>query len=105
LVAFQLRHVLRDHSGQEAALLQALGSSSSKKRVTIVRPTNLTDDAPTGDELVSFEDTDRCPTIQTSRADLAEWIANEICGETPKLPNGGAANVTGRPLKKQVVLL
>jgi hypothetical protein len=95
LVAFHLRHVLRDHSGQEAALLHTLGSH----RVTIVRATSLTDEAPTG-ELLLFGDMDRCPTIKTNRADLADWIANEICGVTPKFPNGGAANVTSRPSKK-----
>ena len=86
LISFHLRHVLKDHTGQEAAFF------SLRNRTTVVRATALTDDAPTG-KLVYFGDMEKSPTIKTDRADLAAWIVEEICGGT-KPVGGRVVNVT-----------
>ena len=88
LISFHLRHVLKDHTGQETAFEQL------KDRAIVVRPTSLTSDAPTG-KLVEFGDTVKGPSIQTDRADLAEWVAEAIAsGKDPCV-----VNLTG--VKKQ----
>jgi NADPH:quinone reductase-like Zn-dependent oxidoreductase len=92
LITHHLRHVLADHTGQEEAF-----ATMTQSRVTIFRPTALTDNQATG-KMVTFDDNVKCPTIKTDRADLAEWIGNEICGD-PILPKGGCVNVTS--VKKQ----
>jgi len=68
----RLRHTLRDHTGQEEALLQAIPT-----RTMILRPTSLTDDASI-DHLVYFDETERPPSRTTSRNKLAQWIARAI---------------------------
>lgn len=93
LLAFHLRHVLADHNGQE----EAFGALGAKRR-TIVRATNLTDDAPVG-KLVTFGDTDRMPGSKTDRADRADWISDMIIG-VKKIPQSGVVNVTGYSSKK-----
>ena len=70
-IEFHIRHVLKDHNGQEAAFLSAM-----KDRTLIVRPTALTKDQPTG-KVVLFDDLDKSPTIQTDRKDLADWLVKE----------------------------
>ena len=75
MIAFHLRHVLRDHTGQEAALGPIMD------RTVILRPTALTDKEPTG-KPVYFGDKDKPPTINISRADVATVVAEEICGGT-----------------------
>ena len=70
LISFHLRHVLKDHTGQEAALL-------SIGRTTIVRATALTDHKATG-KIVEFGDKDKSPTIYTDREDLANWVVQEV---------------------------
>jgi putative NADH-flavin reductase len=70
-IEFHLRHVLHDHDGQEEAFLSAM-----KNRTLIVRPTALHDNRATG-KVVTFDDDDKCPTLETDRADLADWIAVE----------------------------
>jgi nucleoside-diphosphate-sugar epimerase len=77
LISYHLKHVLADHTGQEAAFSQI------QKRATIVRATSLTDGQPTG-KLAYFEDKSKCPSIKTDRADLAEWVAEEVCGNNNK---------------------
>jgi len=87
LISFHLRHVLKDHTGQEAAFYPL------RSRTTVVRATALTEDAPTG-KLVQFGDTEKSPTIKTDRADLAAWIVQEVCGGTKPI-GGRLVNVTG----------
>lgn len=74
LVSYQLRHVLKDHTKQEAAFLE----SPVSNRTTVVRATSLVDAAATGKHLVEFGDRNKCPTIKTSRDLLAARIAWEI---------------------------
>lgn len=74
LISHHLRHVLADHTGQEAAF------RAVKDRTLVIRPTALTTDAPTG-KLVEFGDTVKAPSIKTDRADVAEWIADAIVTE------------------------
>jgi hypothetical protein len=88
IFSHHLRHVLADHSGQEAAFLAEM-----KSRTTTVRATSLTTGKPTG-KLVTFADTIKSPSIKTDRADLAAWVVIEICGAAT-LPKGGVVNVTG----------
>ena len=85
-----LRHILKDHNGQEAALEPFLD------RTTIVRPTALTVDKPAV-RLTTFGDAQKAPTIQTDRADLAAWIVDQICDSEKPLGNK-VVNITG--LKK-----
>ena len=73
MIEFHLRHVLKDHNGQEAAFLS---SSAMKNRTMIVRPTALVENEATG-KLVSFGDLEKSPTIQTDRKDLADWLIKE----------------------------
>ena len=74
VISYMLRHVVRDHNGQEAAFL---ANPSLQHRTTVVRPTNLMDDEPTG-KLVSFGNKEKCPSLKTDRQDLAHWIVREI---------------------------
>lgn len=71
MIEFHLRHVLRDHDGQEEAFLSAM-----KNRTMIVRPTALTENDSTG-KTILFDGTKKCPTMKTDRKDLAEWIVNK----------------------------
>jgi len=87
LISFHLRHVLKDHTNQENTF------ASIMYRTTIVRPSALTDNEPTG-KLVTFQDTEKPPTIKTDRYDLATWVTREICDED--MPLGGrVVNITG----------
>jgi len=88
MISHYLRHVLADHTRQEQAF-----ASMMENRVTIVRPTGLTSNKPTG-KLVTFADAVKSPSTKTDRADLAAWIVNKICGNNATLPNGGIVNVT-----------
>ncbi len=92
LIERHLRHVLHDHDGQELAL------ASICDRLTVVRPTALTDDSPTG-HLVEFGDVVKSPTIKTDRADLASWIVEEALSGNHA---GVFVNVTSvKPSSKQ----
>jgi hypothetical protein len=73
LITFYLRHILVDHSEQEAVF----GSPELHPRTTIVRATALTDNRATG-KLVTYGDTQKTPSIHTDRADLAKWIVEDI---------------------------
>jgi hypothetical protein len=71
LVSTHLRHVLRDHTLQEQEF------STLMDRTLIVRPTSLSD-GKAGKVLVEFGDKDKGPTINADRADVAQWITQEI---------------------------
>jgi putative NADH-flavin reductase len=89
LISLHLRHVLADHTGQENAF------RSLRNRTTVVRATALTNNEATG-KLVYFQDREKAPTIKTDRADLAAWIAEEVCGGGgTKTMGGRVVNVTG----------
>jgi putative NADH-flavin reductase len=87
LISFHLRHILADHTGQEAAFY------SLRNRTTVVRATSLTYNEATG-KLVYFQDRDKSPTIKTDRADLALWITEEVCGGDKPVVSR-VVNVTG----------
>jgi hypothetical protein len=70
MIEFHLRHVLRDHDGQEAAILSAM-----KDRTMIVRPTGLTENESTG-RTTMFDGNKKCPTMKTDRKDLTDWLVN-----------------------------
>ena len=86
LISYHLRHVLKDHTEQEKALIPFTS------RTAIVRATALTDGQPTG-HLEEFGDKDKGPSIKTDRSDLAKWIVNQVESDIPKA--GSAVNVTG----------
>ena len=73
LIEWHLRHVLNDHNGQEAAFM---GSRMMKNRTMIVRPTALTENEATG-YVLTFGEKEKCPTLQTDRKDLADWLIRE----------------------------
>jgi len=88
----KLKHVLNDHCGQEDAFWEIA------KRVTIVRPAMLRDSKKvtgTIKELRIQDDNHRMGEL--SRADLASWIAEEICCGIPI--GGRIANITGTSRK------
>jgi hypothetical protein len=73
MIEFHLRHILKDHDGQEAAFL---ASDDVKGRTMIVRPTALAENKPTGN-VAFFGDLEKPPTIETDRKDLTEWLVKE----------------------------
>jgi putative NADH-flavin reductase len=75
LTSFHLRHVLADKPGREHAF------NSLRNRTTVVRATSLTEKDANG-KLAYFQDREKRLTIKTDCADLAAWIAEEVCGET-----------------------
>lgn len=87
MIEYYLRHILKDHSGQEAAFVEI------KDRTMIVRATALTDSKPTGNIKI-FGDTDKSPSMNIDRADLAEWIVKQIC-DRPDNVRGRVVNITG----------
>jgi hypothetical protein len=90
MIEFHLRHVLKDHTNQENILL----SSGARDRILIVRPTALVDGKPNGN-VVTFEDSEKSPTIETDRASLASWIVQKISFQRPATKFGAATvNVT-----------
>ena len=86
-ISYHLRHVLDDHTRQEFAF------SDLMDRTVIVRATALTNEKAIS-KLVVSGDEERSPTIKTDRADLALWIAEEICEKGEFC--GRAINVTGQ---------
>ena len=90
MISFHLRHVLKDHTGQEQAFQQA----HLMDRTEIVRATALVDGKSTGQPLVTFADKAKSPSIETDRTDLAQWIAQAICGKQQDFGNL-IVNVTG----------
>ncbi|CAB9505561.1 Biliverdin reductase B (Flavin reductase (NADPH)) [Seminavis robusta] len=88
MISFHLRHVLKDHDGQELAF----SVPEVKSRTCVVRPTSLVDSKATG-KLVYFNDKEKGPSIETDRADLANWVTNQICGTESFV--GKTVNITG----------
>jgi NAD(P)H-binding len=86
MISYYLRHVLKDHTGQELAFQKIAN------RTTIVNSTILVEKKPVG-SLVSFGDDEESPMTETHIADLAAWIVNELCG-MPTMPGGGLVNVS-----------
>ena len=89
LIEFHLRHVLKDHDGQENAFRS---NPALLNRTCIVRPTSLTDNEATN-KLVVFGDREKPKTIKTDRADVAAWVTKAICDQS--VPGGKIVNVTG----------
>ena len=75
LISWFLKNVFDDHTNQEKVFLS---SPSIKNRTVIVRPTELTTDKPTGKIPTEFGNEQKVPNIHTDRADVAQWMVNEI---------------------------
>jgi len=89
LYEFYLRHVIVDHTGQEAAFRD---DEQLHDRTLVVRPTLLVDTKNNaGSKLVTFGDTDPCPTIGCHRIDVASWIVSEIIDG---VEGGRSVNIT-----------
>lgn len=88
LIEHHLRHVLKDHDGQESTFLD----NGLADRVVIVRPTSLTDGKANG-KIIEFGDTVKCPTIHTDRGDVAVYVAKEACNSS--FAGGRTVNITG----------
>jgi uncharacterized protein YbjT (DUF2867 family) len=73
-VGYYLRHVLADHTGQEAAFLE----SDLAERTWIVRASGLTNDKAKG-KVVTFGDKEKPPTPHVDRADVAFYVVDAIC--------------------------
>lgn len=73
LMKLILRNPLKDHGGQEEALM----SSPLKDRTLIVRPAGLTDNKATGNVVEFNSEEETCPTTKTDRKDLAKWLVQE----------------------------
>jgi hypothetical protein len=89
VISYHLKHVLSDHTGQELAFST---HPELRVRACIVRATALTDNKATG-KLVTFEDREKSPSIETDRVDLADWVTKEIFRNSPL--GGKVVNVTG----------
>lgn len=66
MIEFHLRHILKDHSKQEATFLS---SKSLKHRTMILRPTGLTEDDNTG-KVITFPKNTKCPALTTKTRGL-----------------------------------
>lgn len=84
LLSYHLRHVLADHSGQEATFRN---KERLAERTWIVRPTGLVNKKGSG-TVVEFGDTDTCPSSQIARSDVASYVVNKLCNESAGLLNG-----------------
>jgi uncharacterized protein YbjT (DUF2867 family) len=87
LIEHHLRHILKDHDGQEAAFLD----SGLGDRTVIIRPTSLTDGKATG-KIVEFGDKVKSPTIHIDRGDVAVYAVKEACRSSFR---GKTVNITG----------
>ena len=87
LITYFLKNVFVDHTNQEQVFLN---SNSVKDRAVFVRPTELTNDKPTGN-IQEFGNVEKVPSIHTDRADVAQWIVNEIYRKDGFVPR--AANI------------
>ena len=86
LLAYYLRHVLKDHTGQESAFLD----NGLANRTVIVRATALTDGNPNGD-IEEFGDHIGPSTIFVDRGDIAMYMAREACNGA----SGKIVHITG----------
>jgi len=89
LITYHLKHVLNDHTAQEAIVN---GSSAVKSRTLVVRPTALTDDKPAA-RLVEFGDKVKCPSLATDRSDLGRYVVGRVFGDDKF--GGVTVNITG----------
>ena len=87
LIEHNLRHVLKDHDGQESAFLD----NGLADRTVIVRPTSLTDGRANG-KIIDFGDKVKSPTIHIDRGDVAVYIVQEACNGSH---GGKCVNITG----------
>lgn len=76
VMQFMLRHIMADHTGQEAEMKAAI---DDRARLWIVRPTSLTD-GKHGGKVVTFDGNKRAPGTKIDRADVARWIMEGVCG-------------------------
>lgn len=76
IVPVLLRHAFADHEDQEEVVRQ------SPLDWTIVRPGNLTDGARTGAYRHGFTATDKATRLKVSRADVAEFMLNQLTDDT-----------------------
>jgi hypothetical protein len=88
LIEYHLRHVLKDHTGQESAFLD----NGLADRTVIVRATALTDGKANG-KIEEFGDKEKSPTIHIDRGDVAMYIAKEACNGVPV---GKVVNITSK---------
>lgn len=88
LIEHHLRHVLRDHTGQESAFLD----NGLADRTVIVRATALTDGKASG-KIHEFGDREKSPTIHIDRGDVAMYVVKEACNGVPA---GKVVNITGK---------
>ena len=86
LIEHHLRHILKDHDGQEAAFLD----SGLGDRTVIIRPTSLTDGKATG-KIIEFGDKVKSPTINIDRGDVAVYAVKEACSGSFR---GKTVNIT-----------
>ena len=77
MIEFHLRHILKDHTGQEKAFLS---SENLKHRTMVLRPTGLTEGESTG-KVVTFGKNEKGPSMKTDRADLAQWAVEQMAKE------------------------
>lgn len=89
LIEFQLRHILKDHDGQEAAFF----ASEMKGRTMILRPTALVE-GENGGTIALFGDQDKPSSHRTDRQDLAEWAVNQIVTESNVAFGSEPVNIT-----------
>lgn len=79
-ITYHLRHVLADHTGQEAAFESILD------RTVVLRPTSLGDGRAMG-KVVEFGDKEKPPTININRQDVAMYAVEEVCDGVAPLGN------------------
>ena len=77
MIEFHLRHILKDHTGQEKVFLS---SKELKNRTMVLRPTGLTEGESTG-KVVMFGKNEKGPSMKTDRADLAQWAVEQMAME------------------------
>ena len=86
MISYHLRHVLADHTMQEAAF------ENLKKRTLIVRPTALSDNKG-GQKVVEFDGAKKGPSINVDRSDVAAWITKEVA-KSPRSFRGRKVSLT-----------
>lgn len=91
LIMWGLRFQLRDHDVQEHALQEAFQDWT--EGLLIVRPTQLTDGNRKGGVCVMGEGGNES-AWRVDRADLAEWIVAQVCGEGEYF--GKTPGITGK---------
>lgn len=88
LIEHHLRHVLKDHDGQESAFLD----NGLADRTVIIHPTSLTDGKANG-KIVEFGYKVKSPTIHIDRGDVAVYVVKEACSGSFREK---AVNITGK---------